>query len=64
MDNKKLTNLFNSHDINTVENTSCIPIGKVETDTINRERRKTMIIVVAVEVTTNITHINPQQTNT
>ena len=38
-------------------------IGKGETGTINRERRKTMIAVLAVEVTTNITHINPQQTN-
>ena len=40
-------------------------IGKVETDTIKRERRKTlsMIAVIKVEVTTNITHINPQQTN-
>ena len=33
---------------------------KGRTGTINREKRKTMI---AVEVTTNITHINPQQTN-
>ena len=32
-------------------------IGKVETGTINRERRKTMIVVLEVEVTTNITHI-------
>ena len=31
-------------------------IGKVETGTINRERRKTMVAVLAVEVTTNITH--------
>ena len=38
-------------------------IGKVETGTINRERRKTMVAVLAVEVTTNLTHINPQQTN-
>ena len=38
-------------------------IGKVETGTINRERRKTIIVVFEVEVTTNITHINPQQTN-
>ena len=38
-------------------------IGKVETSTINRERRKIMITVLAVEVTTNIMHINPQQTN-
>ena len=38
-------------------------IGKVETGTINRERRKTMVAVLAVEVTTNITDINPQQTN-
>ena len=32
-------------------------IGKVGTGTINRERRKTMIVVLEVEVTTNITHI-------
>ena len=38
-------------------------IGKVETATINRERRKTMIAVLEVEVTTNITHINSQQPN-
>ena len=38
-------------------------IGKVKTGIINRERRKTMMAVLAVEVTTNITHINPQQTN-
>ena len=38
-------------------------IGKVEADTINRERRKTVIAVIEVEVTTNITHMNPQQTN-
>ena len=34
-------------------------IGKVETDTINRERRKTMI---AVQVKTYLTHINSQKT--
>ena len=34
-------------------------IGKVETDTINRERRKTMI---AVQVKTYITQINSQKT--
>ena len=33
-------------------------IGNVKTGLINRERRKTMIAVLAVEVTTNITHIN------
>ena len=33
-----------------------------QTSTINREIRKTMIAVLAVEVTTNITHINSQQT--
>ena len=38
-------------------------IGKVDRGTINRERRKTMIAVIAVEVTTNITQINQQQTN-
>ena len=38
-------------------------IGKVETGTINREIRKTMITVLEVEVTSNITHINLQQTN-
>ena len=38
-------------------------IGKVGTGTINRERRKTMRVVLEVEVTTNITHIKPQQTN-
>ena len=38
-------------------------IGKVETDTINRERKKTMVVVLAVEVKANITHINPKQTN-
>ena len=32
-------------------------------NSIHRERRKTMIAVSEVEVTTNITHINPQQTN-
>ena len=37
--------------------------GKVETGTINRGINKTMISVLAVEVTTNITHINSQQTN-
>ena len=39
-------------------------IGKVETSTINRERRKAMIAVLAVGVTTNVSHINSQQTNT
>ena len=38
-------------------------IGKVETGTINRERRKTMTVVLEVEVTTSISHINLQQTN-
>ena len=38
-------------------------IGKVETGTTNRERRKTMITVLEVEVTTNITQVNLQQTN-
>ena len=38
-------------------------IGKVETGTINTERRKTIITVLEVEVTTNITHINLQQAN-
>ena len=38
-------------------------IGKVETGTINRESRKTMITVLEVEVTTNITHVNLEQTN-
>ena len=38
-------------------------IRKVETGTINRERRKKMISVLEEEVTTNITHINPQQAN-
>ena len=37
-------------------------IRKVETDTINIEKRKTMIALLTVEVTTNITHINSQQT--
>ena len=37
-------------------------IGKLETSTIYRERRKAMIAVLEVEVT-NITHIKPQQTN-
>ena len=32
-------------------------------NSIHRERTKTMIAVSEVEVTTNITHINPQQTN-
>ena len=36
-------------------------IEKVETGTINRERRKTMIAILEVEVATNITHINLQQ---
>ena len=38
-------------------------IGKVETGRINRGRRKTMITVLEVEVTINITYINLQQTN-
>ena len=38
-------------------------IEKVETGTINRERRKTMIAILEVEVATNITHINFQQTS-
>ena len=38
-------------------------IGKVETSTINRERRKPMVAILAVQVTTNITHINPQRAN-
>ena len=38
-------------------------IGKVEIGTVNRERRKTMVTVLEVEVTTNITLINLQQTN-
>ena len=39
-------------------------IGKVETDTINREKKKkTIVVVLAVEVKANITHINPKQTN-
>ena len=38
-------------------------IGKVETGRINRGRRKTMIAVLEVEVTINITYINLQQTN-
>ena len=37
-------------------------IGRVETGTINRERRKTMMALLEVAVTTNRTHINPQQT--
>ena len=39
--------------------------GKIETSKIsriNRERKNTIIFALAVEVTTNITHINPQQT--
>ena len=39
--------------------------GKIETskiNRINRERKNTIIFALAVEVTTNITHINPQQT--
>ena len=35
--------------------------GKVETGTINGERRKTMIAVLEVEVTATITHINSQE---
>ena len=38
-------------------------IGRVETGTINRERRKTMTVVLEIEVTTSISHINLQQTN-
>ena len=38
-------------------------IEKVETGTINRERRKTMIAILEVKVATNITHINFQQTS-
>ena len=38
-------------------------IGKTETSTINIERRKTIIVVLVVEITTNKTHINAQQTN-
>ena len=37
--------------------------GKEEIGTVNRERRKTMVTVLEVEVTTNITLINLQQTN-
>ena len=39
--------------------------GKIETskiNRINRERKNTIIFALAVEVTANITHINPQQT--
>ena len=36
--------------------------AKVETGTINREIRKTVIAVLAVEVTTKITQIDSQQT--
>ena len=38
-------------------------IGKEEIGRVNRERRKTMVTVLEVEVTTNITLINLQQTN-
>ena len=38
-------------------------IGKVETGAINRERRKATTSIHEVEVTTNITQKNPQQTN-
>ena len=38
-------------------------IQRVEPSTIDRERRKTMIAVLPVEVATNITHVNPQQIN-
>ena len=38
-------------------------IGKVETDTISRERRKITIAVLEVEVATSITHINPKEAN-
>ena len=34
--------------------------GKVETSKINRERRNTMTVTLAADVTTNITHINRQ----
>ena len=37
--------------------------GKVETSKINRERRNTITVTRAADVTTNITHINHQQTN-
>ena len=39
--------------------------GKIETskiNRINRERKNTIIFALAVEVTTDITHINHQQT--
>ena len=38
-------------------------IEKEEIGRVNRERRKTMVTVLEVEVTTNITLINLQQTN-
>ena len=38
-------------------------IGKVEASAINRKRRKAMVSVLEVVVTTNITHIKTQQTN-
>ena len=38
-------------------------IGKVKTCTINRARRKTMIAVLEIEVTSKTTHINSQRTN-
>ena len=38
-------------------------IQKVEPSTIDRERRKTMIAVLPVEVATKITYVNPQQIN-
>ena len=37
--------------------------GKEEIGRVNRERRKTMVTVLEVEVTTNITLINLHQTN-
>ena len=37
--------------------------GKVETSKINRERTNTITVTLAADVTTNITHINRQQTN-
>ena len=37
--------------------------GKVETSKINIQRRNTITVALAVDVTTNIAHINRQQTN-
>ena len=37
--------------------------GKVETSKINRERRNTITVTLAADVTNNITHTNRQQTN-